>query len=237
MSTADTIAAAHPRPRSSFRRRPVSFGNPSLEAYQGIVYTSAKEEHIVIEGALPIPDDESWVALTDVPPEQVPEGVLHLVRSHRPWIKHLRVVIADKNETPAANAASLPKSSSIAESAASLLAASEETGEEQERNYIVLMELTTAESARLLVEDLDGQPFTSLDETQVGHLERKFELCCVCACLFFYSSTTSQLFVSMERYCRMGGSGKPTRSTFRRQPQSTGRTCIPQLSCLLGVHG
>lgn len=168
---------------SSFRRRPVSFGNPSLEAYQGIVYTSAaanvarqeEEEPVVIEGALPISYNESWVALTDVPPDQVPEGVLHLVRSHRPWIKHLRVVIADQNE---AAASMIPKSSSIAESAASLLKASEEaeTGveEEHERNYIVLMELTTAESARLIVEDLDGQPFTSLDETQVGHLERKF---------------------------------------------------------------
>jgi len=41
--------------------------------------------------------DESWkgrlVAMIEVPPEQVPEGVLNLVRGHRPYIEHVRIVI------------------------------------------------------------------------------------------------------------------------------------------------
>lgn len=159
---------ARPRPSASFRRRPVSFGNPSLEAYQGTVYTTSDGEHsAVIEGCLPIPDNEHWVALTDVPPEQVPEGVLHLVRAHQPWIRHLRIVIAEKNQPVVASI--VPKPSSMAESAASLLAASEETAE-QDRSYIVLMEVMTETQAEQMVQDLDGQPFTSLDETQVGSL-------------------------------------------------------------------
>ena len=165
------MASTEARSRSSslFRRRPVSFGNPSLEAYQGTVYTTTDgQDSVVIEGALPIPEDEHWVALTDVPPEQVPEGVLNLIRAHQPWIRHLRIVIAEKNKPDVASI--VPKSSTLAESAASLLAASEETAE-QERNYIVLMEVMTDEQAFEIIEDLDGQPYTSLDETQVGYLE------------------------------------------------------------------
>jgi BRCA1-associated protein len=155
--------------RSSFRRRPVSFGNPSLEAYQGTVYTtSIPEEPVVIEGALAIPFDESWVALTDVPPEQVPEGVLHLVRAHRPWIRHLRIVVADNNCSKPEVAS---KDFTMAKTTASLLAASEESEGGTERTYLVLLQVTSAEAAEQLVEDLDGQPFTSLDETQVGYFE------------------------------------------------------------------
>uniref|UniRef100_A0A7S3PCN5 RING-type domain-containing protein n=1 Tax=Amphora coffeiformis TaxID=265554 RepID=A0A7S3PCN5_9STRA len=157
------------RGSSSFRRRPVSFGNPNLEAYQGTVYTATDgQASVVIEAALPVPEDEHWVALTDVPPEQVPEGVLNLIRAHQPWIRHLRIVVADKNKPDVASI--VPKSTSMAESAASLLAASKETTE-QERNYIVLMEVMTDEQADQIIEDLDGNPFTSLDETQVGYLE------------------------------------------------------------------
>jgi hypothetical protein len=35
------------------------------------------------------------VAMVDVPPEQVPEGIINLARSHRPWINHVRIVIAE----------------------------------------------------------------------------------------------------------------------------------------------
>ena len=38
------------------------------------------------------------VAMIDVPPEQVPEGILNLARSHRPWILHVRIVIADDDD-------------------------------------------------------------------------------------------------------------------------------------------
>jgi BRCA1-associated protein len=38
------------------------------------------------------------VAMVDVPPEQVPEGILNLARSHRPFIDHVRIVIAEVEE-------------------------------------------------------------------------------------------------------------------------------------------
>ena len=37
------------------------------------------------------------VAMVDVPPEQVPEGVLNFVRAHRPAIEHVRIVTTDDN--------------------------------------------------------------------------------------------------------------------------------------------
>jgi len=43
---------------------------------------------------------ERVVAMVDVPPEQVPEGILNLARSHRPFIHHVRIVTtANTNET------------------------------------------------------------------------------------------------------------------------------------------
>ena len=162
METSETF-----RSRSSYRHRPVSFGNPSLEAYQGIVYTTTQlqpADAVVIEGALPIPHDEAWIALIDSPPEQVPEGVLHLIRAHQPWIKHIRILISEPT-------LGMPKSSSLAESAASLVAASEEKNHSHERNYIVLMQVNSHEQAEQILQDLDGQPYTSLDETQVACLE------------------------------------------------------------------
>ena len=144
------------------------------------------QDIVIIEGALPIPHGQSWVALTDVPPEQVPEGVLHLIRAHQPWIRHLRIVIADddddeeeKEEDGDCEEDNDKNQTTLPQSTASLLTAKNSslpissTVEEKEtnRHYIVLMEVTTAEHAQEIVQDLDGQPFTSLDETQVGHLE------------------------------------------------------------------
>jgi len=45
------------------------------------------------------------VAMVDVPPEQVPDGVLNLVRAHRPNIEHVRVVITDDSNANDGNEA------------------------------------------------------------------------------------------------------------------------------------
>ncbi len=37
---------------------------------------------------------EKVVAMTDVQPEQVPEGVLNLARNHRPYIEHLKIMVS-----------------------------------------------------------------------------------------------------------------------------------------------
>ena len=69
-------------------------GNPSLGTFEGCVHTYGEGD---------INDEEAlasgkhgcgrMVAICNVPPEQVPEGVLNLARSYRPFIKHVRVLI------------------------------------------------------------------------------------------------------------------------------------------------
>jgi BRCA1-associated protein len=93
-----------PIPRKSLiRKRPVTFGNPALGTYHGCLYTldvigkdfSHGSQRPIIEGAESV---ERVVAMVDVPPEQVPEGILNLARSHRPFLCHVRIVIAECNE-------------------------------------------------------------------------------------------------------------------------------------------
>lgn len=187
------------------RQRPVSFGNPALGTYHGFVYTqqngaddsscitSAGSSRSVAEGASEV---HRLVAMVNVPPHQVPEGILNLARSHRPWIDRVRIVIAENDRPAAAN----PKESkeeekrddictvqpsplaSAMECAASILASEqrrtaaeenqhnehfdENETQHQERTYLVLIELCSEEAADALVEDLHGQAYTSLDETE-----------------------------------------------------------------------
>jgi BRCA1-associated protein len=123
---------------SRIRKRPVSFGNPALGTYHGTVYTSEGEDlqHPLVEEAMEV---HRLVAMVDVPPEQVPEGILNLARSHRPWILHVRIIIAkgsegglliqhsatESEETKQEFSYNIPMSpnASVAENAASILAA------------------------------------------------------------------------------------------------------------------
>ena len=221
-----------PRVTSRIRKRSVSFGNPALGTYHGFVYTedhnSAPSSSLLrssppsrpgdhprplIEGAMEV---QRLVALLDVPPEQVPEGILNLVQPHQPWVHHMRIVIAEpacpkegeplesaetkqqlaKTETPTNtlySSFSPSPNASAMETAASILAAEHElataaevksntfaddtTAEAAEmdkgesrsqlynRTYLVLIELTTEDAAAEMVQDLDGQPYTIMDET------------------------------------------------------------------------
>jgi len=87
------------------QRRKVITGNPSLGTHEGFVHTY-RECHDSDNDVdnLNSPVDENghdfsrMVAICGVPPEQVPEGVLNLARSYRPFIKHVRVLITAKPE-------------------------------------------------------------------------------------------------------------------------------------------
>jgi BRCA1-associated protein len=89
-------------------RKRVSFGNPALGTYKGTVYTTATLEYgdtprdvscrsitPLIEGVEAV---NKMVAMVNVPPEHVPESLLNLMRSHRPFIEHVRVVIAETDD-------------------------------------------------------------------------------------------------------------------------------------------
>ena len=83
--------------RGRIRPRPVSFGNPALGTYGGCVYTLEGNESLptIPETATSV---EKVVAMTDVQPEQVPEGVLNLARNHRPCIEHLKIMVSSGNK-------------------------------------------------------------------------------------------------------------------------------------------
>ena len=111
----------------------MAFGNPSLSVFGGYVDTwwSACSDDSGTDGdnndtaaaAAPMrslyrqgrkdygrsnDDDDGGgriVAMVDVPPEQVPDGILNLVRAHRPNIEHVRVVITDDNSANDGNEA------------------------------------------------------------------------------------------------------------------------------------
>ena len=57
--------------------------------YTQIEYSTEKIEHNKSQ----IDDMERIVVMTHVPPHQVPDGVINLVRSHRPFIEQVRIVI------------------------------------------------------------------------------------------------------------------------------------------------
>eukprot|EP00980_Cylindrotheca_fusiformis_P006251 scaffold1338_cov121-Cylindrotheca_fusiformis.AAC.1 len=129
---------------SRIRKRPVLFGNPALGTYEGDVMTL--EPSTVADSVSPLNEEgaevvESMVAMVDVPPDQVPEGILNLARSHRPWIVHVRIVIAVPDRTE------------------------QEEDEEMDKTYLVLFQMTTPVAADAFYHDLDGRPYTFLDET------------------------------------------------------------------------
>jgi BRCA1-associated protein len=178
------------------RRRPVSFGNPSTATYHGDVYTISERgvsQLPLVEGAMEV---QKLVAMVQVAPEQVPEGILNLVRPHRPWINHIRVVIEEEEQqqeeltVPSTCASqssqqylSTPSSLNVSamESAASIIANEEQqsaaatstlqvsssTQNQPSRTYLVLFELTSEAAADQMIQYLHGQPYTCLDETQV----------------------------------------------------------------------
>lgn len=165
------------------RKRPVSFGNPALGTYKGCVYTLEESsggpaatletpthgglntmKKPLVEGAESV---DRMVAMIDVPPEQVPEGVLNLARAHRPCIDHVRIVIADaaEKENEEGHDDDSPSFRHGTEEYKESDIAWPDSDEGPSRTYLVLFHLLTEEDAVTFVEDLHGRPYTSLDET------------------------------------------------------------------------
>lgn len=190
------LTMADPASPSRIRKRPVCFGNPALGTYNGCVYTlegaADTDESAVsyaasdndcarIEGAESV---DRMVAMVDVPPEQVPEGILHLARSHRPSIIHVRIVIAepvtdgtddmdtlDKHnqaESPTGGDAPLHLQQ-LSKGQKLQLEGSGDLNitERPSRTYLVLFLLSSQNAVEEFVEDLNGKPYTTLDETVV----------------------------------------------------------------------
>ncbi len=108
--------------KQSIEKRKVLFGNPTLGGtYGGHVYTYSDRTKNTAEeissshhsgrssGTCTTRDDENennvtdnlfrnMVAITDVPPDQIPEGLLNLARRHRSSMEHIRVLISVVDE-------------------------------------------------------------------------------------------------------------------------------------------
>jgi BRCA1-associated protein len=179
------------------RQRSVSFGNPALGTYHGAVYTwedngdsSSRDSRPVVEGAI---DIRCTAAMVDVPPNQVPEGIMNLSQSHRPYIHHVRIVIADPflpgnslgnthasggadDDEPLVPSKALSPGTEAFENAASIfakeddehqrmIASNHRPSQTPERTYLVLFEFYSEDAVDLFVEDLHDQPYTFLDDT------------------------------------------------------------------------
>jgi BRCA1-associated protein len=156
------------------KTRPVSFGNPALGTYNGIVYTvphtsdgdGNTPRRVVttplVEGAESV---DRMVAMVSVPPEHVPEGVLSLIRSHLPFIEHVRVVIEEPNYDDQDQEEEDLKRNA-AEGTTDL-----EDGKSGGRAYLVLLQMTSEEDAVTFIEDLDGRPYLAFDDQDVCSVE------------------------------------------------------------------
>jgi len=162
--------ALHSAQVDSFVCKAVSFGNPALGVYHGTVYFLTNKSTLD-EKSLPLVEDaveaRRLVALVDVPPEQVPEGVLNLARAHRTRIQHVRVVISESDGKVEGS----DKQSDFVCSGRL-----DQGFESHTRSYLVLVELATEEAANEMVEDLHLKPFTCLDDTQTCNVHRVIAL-------------------------------------------------------------
>jgi DNA-cytosine methyltransferase len=161
-------------------KRKVSFGNPALGTYGGYVYTlpSLASQTVVrkrpplVEGAEAV---DRMCAFIDVPPEHVPEGILDLIRSHRPFIETVRVVIAEPKKRSENNDMvneDKNKKDVGRGDMDHIRDTSEEDGGESSstaasRTYLVLFQLTSQDAVDSFVEDLNGRPYIPFDDTEL----------------------------------------------------------------------
>ena len=96
-------------------------------------------------------------AMVQVPSNQVPDGILHVSLSHRPYIHHVRILRMDttdaepNNTNPTTNIEPLQPLPP--------------PPPQQQQSYLVLFELGNAIQVDQFVSDLHGQPYTCLDDT------------------------------------------------------------------------
>jgi BRCA1-associated protein len=166
------------------RRRKISYGNPSFGTFDGFIITS-DESTSNFRGCV--------VALLNVPPEQVPEGVMNLARSHRNQIEYARIFISSSSSSSSPSS-SPDKDDSYKDMNTKLVTDNgstfHHTMEKWEgsnhvpnqkptvcsRSYLVIVVLSSTTFAKSFVKDLHQKPYTSLDETQVACVEYVIEL-------------------------------------------------------------
>lgn len=154
--TKTNVWATNSKKKSLIRKRPVSFG--VSRNCHGTVFTTPNRNCDSAEY-----EENRLVALIGVPPQHVPEGILNLFRSHRPFVEHVRVVISDESEND-------EKQTELGELDTD---PSRQTGD---RTYLVLVKLIKEEDAISFIDDLDGTPYIAFDDRDKCNIERVVRL-------------------------------------------------------------
>ena len=161
--------------RSLVRKRPVSFG--ISRNYHGNVYTIQSDdsdnddeigdEDFTLQSSSTV--NRRTLAMIGVPPEHVPEGVLNLIRSYRPFVEHVRVVIADSDDEDDGG----DEKEEIDNNKNNFgLDDNTTVKQRRDRTYLILVQLFREEDAAMFVEDLDGQPYIAFDDRDTCRIER-----------------------------------------------------------------
>ncbi|KAL9188446.1 hypothetical protein ACHAXT_006824 [Thalassiosira profunda] len=106
---AGNIITFHPRSR---RRRRLILGEDAPSASDGScdddssessddTFSSCSSRESSLQEDAPEVDCKCIAVMVDVPPHQVPDGVLNLVRGHRPFVEHVRIVIGSSPQEEA----------------------------------------------------------------------------------------------------------------------------------------
>jgi BRCA1-associated protein len=174
--TGDGAGKRNGRRRSLVRKRPVSFG--ISRNYHGNVYTIQSDDSNSDDE---IGDDDfslqssstvnrRTLAMIGVPPEHVPEGILNLIRSYRPFVEHVRVVIADDSDDEDDGG---DEKEEIDNNKSNFGLDDDTTVKQRrDRTYLILVQLFREEDAAMFVEDLDGQPYIAFDDRDTCRIER-----------------------------------------------------------------
>ena len=119
----------------------------------------------------------NMAVMVQVPPNQVPDGILHVALSHRPYIRQVRIMIDEENNDNDVSDGTRKNDARFEEEKTETGMTSTTTvtstkKSHAERTYLVLFELWNEEHVYQFVNDLHGQPYTFLDDSitcQVYH--------------------------------------------------------------------
>ena len=178
-------------------KRKVTFGNPSLGTYGGKVYTYTKtrssnpnpsstirnsDDHNDNDDT--INNDElimltKMVAITDVPSDQIPEGLLNLAKGYRSSIEHIRVVISGGSCSSISSSKSSldeQKNNNISSDCNNENDDETNTKEHKKRRYLVLLTFCSSKAADLFVQNLNGKPYNSFERDLIASVHHVAKL-------------------------------------------------------------
>jgi BRCA1-associated protein len=123
------------------------------------------------------------VAITDVPSDQIPEGILNVARGYKTSIEHIRVVIAAANNNEKEEEEEEKRNCHEQQHQSKTLFSSAITRDKQtnsnnhkKRRYLVLITFSTAQAATLFVKNRNGKPYNSFERDVIASVHHVVKL-------------------------------------------------------------